>query len=76
MEIVITKGAYKGRLGKIVEEGTFHVFGKEVTGVKVDAGLAGLLVLQPGDYAPAAPPKDTQPAPSVRGLFRGGPTRL
>jgi len=60
MHVKILKGPYAGRVGKVVAAGDFNVFGRNVTGVKVNAGLAGPLVLEEGDYkevpAPDAAP--------------------
>jgi len=54
-EVIITEGAYKGRRATVLAEGTFETFGRKRTGIKADAGLAGPLVLEPGEYEQAEP---------------------
>jgi len=55
MRVLILKGCYKGRQAEVIDEGTFNVFGRQITGIKVDAGLAGPLVLQKDDYEETVP---------------------
>lgn len=57
MYVRILKGDYAGRTAKTLTSGTFNLFGKKVVGVRVDAGLAGFLVLQKGDYEETTPPR-------------------
>lgn len=57
MYVKIIKGDYAGRTAKALTSGKFDLFGKEVVGVRVDAGLAGFLVLQEDDYEETTPPK-------------------
>ena len=57
MYIKIIKGDYAGRTAKALTGGKFDLFGKKVVGVRVDAGLAGVLVLQDGDYEETTPPR-------------------
>ena len=48
--VVITAEPYDRRQATILAEGEFEVFGRKITGIKVEAGLAGPLVLQEGEY--------------------------
>ena len=61
MYVKIVKGSYAGRKAEVLAEGTFDVFGRKITGIKVDAGLAGPLVLKPGDYVETEPPEPADP---------------
>ena len=48
--IVITEGYNINKVGKVIEEGTFNVFGREITGVRVNVGQAGSLVIPVGEF--------------------------